>query len=786
MNKFKKNIVKAMIATTCTFSVASGSIVMIPAAQAAAETLAWQAVGDTGFSVSQVYNVKLLVGKDGTLYVGFQDMVDGKYVAVVKKYTTEGWKTVGSPVPANGSVSAVSFTLDKDDTPYVSYKEGGNNKATVMKYKNGSWQAVGTPGFTPSYVNSTAIAVDQSGTPYVALRDGLYGDKATVMKYVNGSWQVVGTPGFSAGLANDMSLKFDQNGIPYVAYADKGNADKLTVMKYTNGRWQAVGTPGFSAGEANGHSLTLDEQGTPYVAYNEYLNGKYTGAKVMKYVDGSWQLVGEGPISSYSASGISIALNKEGVPYITYADGANSLKAVVKKYTNGQWQTVGTSGFSAGQANGTSLALDGGAVYVAYADQTNGGKATVMKLLEQQPSTPPLATDITILNNPAGVTDKVTVSGLSQGDVVNVYRSETDGTAIGYSQPVESGQTTATVNIEQLGSSDGTIYVSVKSAGKTESPRTAVTYGAEDALPPETTITVDPAAPSGNNGWYNTSLTVNLNAIDHTNGSGVAKTEYRINGEEAWSTYDGSFELSKDGQYKIEYRSTDNAGNVESTKTLELKLDSTAPVTKASVEENANDNNWYNKDVHVTLSAEDNLAGIEKTEYSLDSGKTWDVYNGVIAVSTDGKHTVKYRSIDSAGNVEKEKSVEVNIDQTAPTFEVILDKNTLWSPNHKMVKINATIRPGEEVSGLETIVLTSITSNEVLQPNDIQNAAYNVPLKNFTDSFELRAERNGNEDKNKSGRIYTITYTATDKAGNVAVQTATVTVPHDQSEKTKN
>ncbi|WP_373461024.1 hypothetical protein [Paenibacillus sp. V4I5] len=29
--------------------------------------------------------------------------------------------------------------------------------------------------------------------------------------------------------------------------------------------------------------------------------------------------------------------------------------------------------------------------------------------------------------------------------------------------------------------------------------------------------------------------------------------------------------------------------------------------------------------------------------------------------------------------------------------------------------------------------------------------------------------------------IYTITYTATDKAGNKTVKTATVTVPHDQS-----
>ena len=41
----------------------------------------------------------------------------------------------------------------------------------------------------------------------------------------------------------------------------------------------------------------------------------------------------------------------------------------------------------------------------------------------------------------------------------------------------------------------------------------------------------------------------------------------------------------------------------------------------------------------------------------------------------------------------------------------------------------------------------------------------------------LRAKREG---KNKAGRIYTITYSATDGSGNKATASATVTVPHDQ------
>ena len=43
----------------------------------------------------------------------------------------------------------------------------------------------------------------------------------------------------------------------------------------------------------------------------------------------------------------------------------------------------------------------------------------------------------------------------------------------------------------------------------------------------------------------------------------------------------------------------------------------------------------------------------------------------------------------------------------------------------------------------------------------------------------LRAEREG---KNKAGRIYTVTYSATDASGNKTTASATVTVPHDEKE----
>lgn len=56
--------------------------------------------------------------------------------------------------------------------------------------------------------------------------------------------------------------------------------------------------------------------------------------------------------------------------------------------------------------------------------------------------------------------------------------------------------------------------------------------------------------------------------------------------------------------------------------------------------------------------------------------------------------------------------------------------------------------------------------------NDIQGA--DISTEDYF--FSLRAERAGKGD----GRVYTITYTATDACGNSASASATVTVPHNK------
>ncbi|MGM7719687.1 OmpL47-type beta-barrel domain-containing protein [Metabacillus sp. Hm71] len=74
----------------------------------------------------------------------------------------------------------------------------------------------------------------------------------------------------------------------------------------------------------------------------------------------------------------------------------------------------------------------------------------------------------------------------------------------------------------------------------------------------------------------NKDVSITLSASDKH--SGAAKTEYRMNDGE-WMEYTEPINSFAEGKNRVDYRSIDNAGNVEAYKSFEVNMDKTASVT---------------------------------------------------------------------------------------------------------------------------------------------------------------------------------------------------------------
>jgi uncharacterized protein len=113
-------------------------------------------------------------------------------------------------------------------------------------------------------------------------------------------------------------------------------------------------------------------------------------------------------------------------------------------------------------------------------------------------------------------------------------------------------------------------------------------------------------------------------------------------------------------------------------------------------------------------------------------------------------------------------------DAIAPELSVTVTPDLLWPPNHKYVRVTASVIATDNFDPSPSIRLVSVVSNEPdsgLGDEDLPNDI--VIIDEFT--FDLRAERSDTG----TGRIYTITYEALDSCGNITVGQATVFVPRD-------
>ncbi|HEY9282258.1 MAG TPA: M36 family metallopeptidase [Pyrinomonadaceae bacterium] len=167
--------------------------------------------------------------------------------------------------------------------------------------------------------------------------------------------------------------------------------------------------------------------------------------------------------------------------------------------------------------------------------------------------------------------------------------------------------------------------------------------------------------------------------------------------------------------------------------------------------------------VNYQSSAADNCGGVTLAS-SHPSGTAFPI----------GTTTVTLTATDSAGNVTpKTFTVTVNDGQAPAVTGESVDKPVLWSPNHQMVDIAVNYNVNDNSGNVTTAL--SVSSNEAVNGAGDGNTSADWQVVNNR-LVRLRAERAGTG----TGRVYTITITATDATGNQTVRAVTVSVPKSQ------
>jgi len=107
-----------------------------------------------------------------------------------------------------------------------------------------------------------------------------------------------------------------------------------------------------------------------------------------------------------------------------------------------------------------------------------------------------------------------------------------------------------------------------------------------DDTKPESSHTLDPPIPDGENGWYVNDVEVSVSAYDMYSmgvSSGVDRIKYRINdgSTQTITGASGTFLITQDhdkDDVKVEYWAIDNVGNNENSNTFYIAMDQTPPI----------------------------------------------------------------------------------------------------------------------------------------------------------------------------------------------------------------
>jgi len=248
-------------------------------------------------------------------------------------------------------------------------------------------------------------------------------------------------------------------------------------------------------------------------------------------------------------------------------------------------------------------------------------------------------------------------------------------------------------------------FFSTDTQGNAETPKSQLVQ--VDGAPPTTSAACNGSACSG---WYSGTVSMTLSGLD-SGGSGVVATYYTTDGSTPTTSstpYTGAFNITS--TRTVKFFSVDTAGNAEAVKSQLVQIDSAAPTTTIACNGATCGTGTYTAAVSVTLNATDPSggSGVAATYYTTD-GTTPTTsstpYTGAFNVTST--RTVKYFSVDTAGNKEAVSSQQIVVDATAPTTAISCNGNTCTGFYGAAVSVSLTATDGSGGSGVAATYYTT-------------------------------------------------------------------------------
>ncbi|HEY3455078.1 MAG TPA: hypothetical protein VGK64_10785, partial [Bryobacteraceae bacterium] len=196
--------------------------------------------------------------------------------------------------------------------------------------------------------------------------------------------------------------------------------------------------------------------------------------------------------------------------------------------------------------------------------------------------------------------------------------------------------------------------------------------------------------------------------------------------------------------------------------------DITPPLITPQITGTLGNNGWYRSAVIVNWSVSDPESGIASSTGCAPTNVTGDTAGVTLTCSAT-----------NAVGLSTSVPITIKLDKTPPVISGMPAPGcSLWPPNHKLVQVAAAAAI-DSLSGLvpDSLNVAGVSNETSSNPNDPEIVVTPDGLGGFT--IQLEADRLGSGE----GRIYTLTATAMDNAGNSATAISTCMVPHDRGHR---